>query len=119
MERQDGIETIRRQAVECGAAGQVFAEPPDGVFHPALLPGGMGIAKERVQSQLAGDVVMAIELGAIIEGDGTTQGLGHRLEQGDERGGDRLGPQAVVTQRQGEPGMALMHDQDGLTGLRK
>src|SRR5690606_26840360 len=62
---------------------------------------------------------MAIELGAIIEGDGTAQGLGHRLEQGDERSGNGLGPQAIVTQRHGEPGVALMDDEEGLTGLRK
>ncbi len=50
-----------------GLAGQSPAQPANGILHSALLPRGVGIAEEGLDTQLV-EAVMAGELGPVVEG---------------------------------------------------
>jgi len=58
---------------------------------PPFLPGCMGIAEEGIDAELAGDALVSGELGAVVEGDGTSQRRRQGLEHADQRGGDGIG----------------------------
>ena len=70
-----------RESVEVGFSGQHTAQAADGVFDAAFLPRFVGVAEEGGEAEALGELVMLGELGAVIEGDGLTQGGRQRLEQ--------------------------------------
>src|SRR5487761_705376 len=85
------LEIVRGQRGEIGFTGQVAAQATDGVFDAALLPGFVGVAEEGGNTQALGELVMGGELGAVIEGDGLTQGRRQRCEPLQEVIDDGLG----------------------------
>ena len=72
-----------REGCEVGFAGEDFAHPADGVLDTALLPGSVRIAEEG-RDREGVELVVACELGAVVEGDG----LAHLAREGGEQLGD-------------------------------
>src|SRR5688572_3609480 len=83
----EAVELFAGEAVEVGGPGQVSSEAADGVFDAAFLPGAVGIAEEGLDTKLLVELVVPGELGAVVEGDGSSQVLGKSLEQATERAG--------------------------------
>ena len=65
----EAMKPVGGQSSQIGLAGQGPAQAADGMFDPALLPGGVRVAEERLDAESM-KVVMAGEFGAIVEGDG-------------------------------------------------
>ena len=63
------------EGCEVGFARQVAAHSSDGVFDAAFLPGRVGVAEEGLEAELV-ELVVAGELGAVVEGDGLSHGRG-------------------------------------------
>ena len=59
----EAMKPVGRQGSQIGLAGQRPAQAADGVFDPALLPGGVRGTEERLDAESM-KVVMADELGA-------------------------------------------------------
>ena len=71
------IGTDQAEQALIGQCGQISfprqssAHASDGVFNPALLPGGMRVTEKGAHREFV-EAVMVSELSAIIEGDSTT-----------------------------------------------
>ena len=63
------MKPLSRQGSQIGFARQGAAQAADGMFDPALLPRGVRVTEEGLDAEGL-EVVMAGELGAIVEGDG-------------------------------------------------
>jgi hypothetical protein len=99
---------------QVGFAGDEAAQTADGVLDAAFLPRCMGVAEERLhQEALQGK--MSGELGAVVEGDGTTQRLRYDFEQAHEMAGDSGCALAFDGDREQQARGALVDGQDGLT----
>jgi len=111
----DGVDVFCRQVIEVGFSGEVPAEPSDGVFNTAFLPWCARVAEVGIDFELAGDALMAVELGAIVEGDRAFEGVRHGVQHPDERVGDGIGLEAALPHGDGDPRVALMRDEDRLS----
>ena len=65
----EATKPLSRQGSEIGLAGQGAAQAGDGMFDPALLPRDVRVTEEGLNAE-GMEMVMAGELGAIVEGDG-------------------------------------------------
>jgi hypothetical protein len=65
----DGIELGLRQGGEVSFSGKCASEASDGVFDAALLPRCSGIAEVSADAEVACEVLVPVELGAVIEGN--------------------------------------------------
>ena len=84
------MKPLSRQGSQIGLAGQGAAQAADGMFDAALLPGGVRVTEEGLNA--AGmEMVMAGELGAIVEGDGLAAVRGQGGEEASEGLSDRGG----------------------------
>ena len=90
------------------------AQTADGILDSAFLPGRMGIAEESLDSQ-GMEVIVASELGAVVEGDSLAPGLGQRSQDAGDGVGVGASSFTGRTKRQEESGMAFMESEDSLT----
>ena len=87
-----------------------------GFFNLSLLPWRMGVAEEGAVDELAGELVVQGELGAVVEGHGAAQHSGRLPELGAELG-THGGRGLVGDTRQADgSGAALAGDEDELAG---
>src|SRR5215210_4055009 len=89
---------------EVGLSGQEAAHASDGVLDAAFLPRSVRIAEEGLYAD-GFEVVVAGELGAIVEGDGAAERLGQSAEGSSDGRSDRLG----VFGRQGTADQGAAH----------
>src|ERR1700760_79080 len=75
---------------QIGFTGNGAAHSSDGVFDAAFLPGCIGVAEEGGDGN-AVQLVMAGELGAVVESDRPAQFGRQRLKQAGDDIGDRRG----------------------------
>ena len=68
-----GPELVGLDRCQVGLSRQEGAHPSDGVFDAALLPGCVRIAEEGAQAELATELVVQGELGAVVEGERAAQ----------------------------------------------
>ena len=66
-----------QQLGQLGLAGQEATQADVDVLHAALLPGGSGVTEEGLDAPVV-QLLMAGELGTIVEGDRLTPLLGER-----------------------------------------
>lgn len=107
-------ELVGREGCEVCFPGQGFAHSSDGVFDAAFLPGSVRIAEEGGDREGA-ELVVACELGSVVEGDG----LAHLARQGGEQLGDGFcdGGRSLAGRLDGEEdaGGSLVEGEDGLS----
>src|SRR4051812_1764766 len=106
-------EVVLGEGGEVGFAGQGFAHASDGVFDAAFLPGGVGVAEEGLDGEGV-ELVVAGELGSVVEGDGLAHGRGQRGEQlGDGFGDGACGLSGGLDGEE-DAGGSLVQGEDGL-----
>ena len=93
------------------------AEAADGILDAAFLPGFMGVAEEGGKAESLSEEVMSSELGAVVEGNGLTQGRGQRGEPVQETFDHGLGSLVGLAGEAEETGGALMSHKHGLAIL--
>jgi hypothetical protein len=76
VDGEDGVEFALRQGVGLGFAGQVASEAANGIFDAAFLPGRARVAAVGFEVEVMLDLAVAGELGAVVEGDGSSQSVG-------------------------------------------
>ena len=76
----EGVDVGLGQPARVDFSGQQTAEPTDGIFDAAFLPGRVGVAEVGLHVQMGVQLLVVGELGAVIEGDGLAQRLGQRRE---------------------------------------
>ena len=67
------VELCGGEGGEVGFTRQAATPAADSIFDAAFLPGGMGVAEIGWHPELLIELVMLCELGAIVEGDGTSE----------------------------------------------
>ena len=102
-----------RQGRQVGLAGQPAAQAPDGVFDPSFLPGRVGVTAEGFDPE-GMELVVAGELGTIVEGDRLPPGGGQGPQQSGEGGGNRGGRFAGGPDGEQQAGVAFMYGQHRL-----
>ena len=106
------------QKIQAGLARQETAQAADGVFHATLLPGGMGVAEEGLQTQGMELVVMG-EFSAVIKGNGAAP-LGRKGSQELGQGcGDGSCSLVKEGNSQEETGVPLVDSQQGMASVAK
>jgi hypothetical protein len=85
-----GVEAPVWKRGEVGLAREEAAHSTDGVLDAALLPGGIGITEERLDGKPM-ELLMARELGAVVEGDGLPQLWRQAGEEPEEMARDTSG----------------------------
>ena len=114
----DPGDVVWGQLGQVGLAGEERAQPAVGILHAALLPGGAGVAEEGLGTQVV-ELVMAGELGAVVEGDGPAP-LGR---EGSQQLGDGIGHALGVLGGQGtgeqQAGVAFLEGEQGLALVAK
>jgi len=103
-----------REGGEIGLSRQSASQSSDGIFDATLLPGGMGIAEEGLEPEVALQAVMRGELGAVVEGDGLAQAAWQSGEKRLDSGGDRFGSLVWLTQDGERPGRSFVEREDRL-----
>src|SRR5262245_6847774 len=109
----EGVEAPVWKRGEVGLARNEAAHSTDGVLDAALLPGGIGIAEERVDGETM-ELLMARELGAVVEGDGLAQLWWHAGKEPDEMPRDALGGLVRWSRCEQQSGLALVDGEDCL-----
>src|SRR5215831_1864609 len=84
------VEALACELAEIGLSRKEAAHSTDGVLDAALLPGRMGVAEEGLHVEPM-QRAMACELGAVVEGDGSTQLRRHLPEQAQQMARNPLG----------------------------
>ena len=95
-------------------SGQGSAQASDGVLDAAFLPGGMGLAEERLDAEGLGEVGVLSELGSVVEGDGLAKFAWQGSKQGLDGGGDGCGMFAGLAADGEDSGGSLVQGEDGL-----
>ena len=83
------LEPLGGEESKIGLARKGSAHASDGILDAALLPRGVGIAKEGLEPELM-KLVVASELGAVVEGDGLAKAVRQRPEGVEQLLGDRV-----------------------------
>jgi hypothetical protein len=110
----DGLlETGGREGCQVGLARDEAAHSADGVFDAALLPRGVGIAKEGLDGQ-AMQRQMTGKFGTVVEGDALAQRVGHGCEQANQMACDAVSGLAGEADGEQQARGAFMHGEDGL-----
>lgn len=108
------VDVAGAEAVEVGFAWQEAAEPADGVFDAAFLPGAVRVTEERLDAELFSEAVMSCELGAVIEGDALSEPGWQPAEHLGQRAGGGVGSAVWRAGDEGKAGLTFVRDEDGL-----
>ena len=118
VERDGGEEALLRESGEIGFSGDEATQATDGVFDAALLPRGVRITEEGLDGVVV-ELVMASELGAIVEGDGLSERRRQGGEESEKMLGDGIGFFAGRSRCDDQPAVAIVNGENGLAVFGK
>src|SRR5258708_6838274 len=114
VEKADMIDLLGRKGVEIRLAREPATQPADRVLDATFLPGRVRVAEERLNAKRLAKRMVQSEFGAVVESDGSTQGLwqrGQQLPDGLGHGGSLF---AGLSHYCGPARGTFMHGQEGL-----
>ncbi len=101
------------QVYDVGFSGECASEASNGVFDAPFLPRRAWVAEVGLDVEQSIELLVSVELGAVVEGDGLAEVWREGFEHLDEALGDGIGLKVGLWEGDGEAGMAFVSDQDG------
>ena len=113
----DGVEACFWQVCDVGFSGECASETSYGVFDASFLPRRVWIAEEGLDVEQSGDLLVSVELGAVVEGDGLAQVWREGFKHFDKALGDGIGLEVGLREGDSEARVTFMGHQDGRSWL--